>query len=95
MMNLLGELASAVGSAPLNLKQHCCRTGKFRSIRRGGRRRFFRARECEAIKERESAKKNKCQKAKAPSANSRFFSHPQWKSGFRAQSRSGRGKQGS
>jgi hypothetical protein len=58
----------------------------------------FRARESEGKKERESAKKKKRENKqkrrarKEKSANSRFFSHPQWKSGFRAQSHSARGK---
>jgi hypothetical protein len=58
----------------------------------------FRARECEAKKERESAKKKEREKKrkrraqKKKSANSRFFLNLQWKSGFRAQSRSAGGK---
>jgi hypothetical protein len=59
----------------------------------------FRAREREVIKERESAKKEEREKSESAererkSANMRFFLPPQWKSGFRAQSRSAGGKQG-
>jgi hypothetical protein len=62
------------GVDALNVKQHCCSTGKFRSIRRGGRRRFFRAFALASAKLKKSAKK-KCEKAKAPSAieNKREF----------------------
>ncbi len=67
-------------------------------LSRGGRRRFFHAREREAKKERESAKKKEREKKqkrrarKKKSANSRCFLNPQWKSGFRAQSRLAGGK---
>ncbi len=47
----------------------------------------FRARECEGKKRaRKREKKRKRRARKKKSANSRFFCHPQWKSGFRAQS---------
>jgi hypothetical protein len=58
----------------------------------------FRAREREAKKrarkreEKRVRKKAKALCAKEKSANSRFFLPPQWKSGFRAQSRSAGGK---
>jgi hypothetical protein len=71
---------------------------------RGGHRRFFRAfalsrSRARSKKERKSAKKKERKKAKAPSAkeksaNSCFFLPPQWKSGFRAQSRSAGGSKG-
>jgi hypothetical protein len=41
---------------------------------------------------KKSAKKAKAPSAKEKSVNSRFFLSPQWKSGFRAQSRSAGGK---
>jgi hypothetical protein len=68
---------------------------------RGGRRRFFcafavasakRKKERESAKKKEREKKRKRRARKKKSANSRFFLNPQWKSGFRAQSRSAGGK---
>jgi hypothetical protein len=68
---------------------------------RDGRRRFFLAFALASAKpkiereEKRARKKAKVPSAKEKRANSRFFLPPQWKSGFRAQSRSAGGKQGS
>ncbi len=48
--------------------------------------------ERESAKKKEREKKQKRQARKKKSANSRFFLNSKWKSGFRAQSRSARGK---
>jgi hypothetical protein len=54
---------------------------------RGGRRRFFRAFAPASAKQKKSAKKAKEPSAKEKTRIRAFSLHPQWKSGFRAQSR--------